>query len=240
MKGTIPYKQFISSFEKLAYRHAYNKVFDDFLDFALFLLNIEKNDADFEIIERFDKTYNKEEAEEMGIMFNCWRDLSDNNGNGFYDALGDLFMATCSQGRVGQYFTDQHITDFMAKCLGGIMGNKNETMLEPSCGSGRMLLSAASNHRFTLMFGCDIDETCCKMATLNLLINILVGEIAHYNPLSNEFYKSWHIGKGKVNGVWCPIYYTSNDFTKSKFSRISEQERTQITNKIISKQQTLF
>ena len=62
-----------------------------------------------------------------------------------------------------------------------------QTVIDPTCGSGRMLLAAAKRNRHALFYGADLDVTCCKMTLINMLFNSLTGEITHMNSLSNEF-----------------------------------------------------
>lgn len=44
---------------------------------------------------------------------------------------------------------------------------------DPACGSGRMLLAVAKLSRSSLLYGADLDITCCKMALLNMLLQSL-------------------------------------------------------------------
>lgn len=71
-------------------------------------------------------------------------------------------------------------------------------ILDPACGSGRTLLSAAKTNHKNCFFGADNDATCAKMATLNFFLNGLKGEVSWMNSLSNEWYGGWHIN---MNGL---------------------------------------
>ena len=62
-----------------------------------------------------------------------------------------------------------------------------------------MLLAAAKINRHMLLFGADLDITCCKMALINMLFNSLQREIAHMNTLSNDFYRGF---KTETNTLW--------------------------------------
>jgi hypothetical protein len=66
---------------------------------------------------------------------------------------------------------------FMAKCVTETaLENKTEDrplrILDPACGSGRMLLAAQKcNGRHHEFYGIDIDHTCIKMAAVNLFLS---------------------------------------------------------------------
>lgn len=135
---------------------------------------------------------------------------------GFNDPLGELYMRKISKGHMGQYFTPQHVCDLMAQLSVGISGN-GKTVLDPACGSGRMLLAAAKINRHLLFYGADLDATCCKMAVANMLLQSLTGEIAHMNSLSNEFFTGYRISTTLYNGYYFPWY---KEITKPEESSI--------------------
>lgn len=93
------------------------------------------------------------------------------------------------------------------------LGDKPEpgqTVCDCACGSGRMLLAAAKINRHVKLYGADLDNTCCKMALLNMLLNSLTGEIAHMNSLSNDFYTGYKVGTVLVDGFHYPYYIEFN------------------------------
>ena len=118
---------------------------------------------------------------------------------------------------MGQYFTPEHVTDFMAQINMGPDSKAGQTVLDPACGSGRTLLSAAKINRFLHFYGADLDPICCKMALYNMILNSLTGEIAHMNSLSNEFHRGYRIQTQLIDGYHIP-YFT--EFTDPQESRI--------------------
>lgn len=110
------------------------------------------------------------------------------------DVLGEIFQAQITYGEHGQFFTPEHITEFMAKIAMG--ESKKEVISDPCCGSGRFLLSAAKENPESYFIGQDIDERCCKMAAINLWIFDLDGEIRYGDSLANKVHKIWKIRKG--------------------------------------------
>lgn len=212
------YKQFLKVFEALSYRHSYSDTFSNFLDFALYMLTPVKTKEDYEIMQRLENTYkDKKEAELMAQLFLCFQDASDNDGHGFHDVLGDLFMELVSHGRNGQFFTPQPICDMMAGVLYGDDLREGKEVCDPACGSGRMLMAMAKMQRNLKFYGADNDATCCKMAVLNMVLNTMPGEVAWMNTLSMEHYKSWHIEKVLMGSHYVPILFSTGKNETSFF-----------------------
>lgn len=99
----------------------------------------------------------------------------------------------------------------------GESSQQGQTVCDPTCGSGRMLLAAAKINRYMRFYGADLDITCCKMALINTLLNSLQGEIAHMNTLSNEFYRGFKTGTVFVGTHHYPLY---TEFTEAEQSQI--------------------
>lgn len=75
-----------------------------------------------------------------------------------------------------------------------------QSVCDPTCGSGTLLLAAAktcadkNQGRRPRCFGSDIDIICVKMAVVNMLMNSIPGEIAwmnaHYGALEKLLHRS--------------------------------------------------
>ena len=113
--------------------------------------------------------------------------------NPYPDILGEFFMQHITQGQNGQYFTPEPIGTFMATLNFVDTESEGRRILDPACGSGRMLLSTAKLNQRNYFFGADNNNTFAKMATLNFFLNGLNGEVAWMNSLSMEWYGGWHI-----------------------------------------------
>ena len=194
-------KEFERYFDTLSGRYSAGEIFIDFLDYVLLVMKWWEQDRDFSY---FEKRYGDDYPKLME-MLNLFSEASDNGGEGCRDALGDLFMNLVSHGRNGQYFTPDDLCGMISDVTAPNLKD-NQSVLDPTCGSGRMLLGAARRNRKAFFFGCDIDTTCCKMAVINLLINTLQGEIALMNSLSMEYTKSWKVTFKNVLGVNMPTY----------------------------------
>lgn len=137
----------------------------------------------------------------------------------YHDPLGDIFMYRISHGHNGQFFTPEHICDFMAR----ITDPSKERIADPCCGSGRLLLAALKISRENgyepQLYANDISITCSKMALLNILINCAGGEVTCGDGLKLDyenylFYKIDRIrpffGGAAISTYW---QYTLNNIT---------------------------
>lgn len=111
-----------------------------------------------------------------------------------FDVLGEVYEAMISFGEHGQFFTPSPITDMMAKI---VQPEKAETVLDPACGSGRTLLSAAKVSPDATLYGIDVDSRCAKMCALNILLLDLNGIVIWGDALSMKYYRQWTILKGR-------------------------------------------
>ncbi len=105
----------------------------------------------------------------------------------------------------------------MISIMSGDTLQDGQKVLNPACGSGRMLLAAAKRNRFAKFYGADLDIACCKMALINMLLNSLQGEIAHLNSLSNEFYRGYKVRTTLIRPHYIPYYI---EFTEPELSNI--------------------
>lgn len=196
-------KAFRTAFEKLAYTQSYSTVFGDFVEFALLMLNLNKQAKDFKDLEaRWPK---QEDQKLFAEMFFHWGNASCN----FHDALGDLFMECVSFGRNGQFFTPEPLCEMMAIMQISKDVEDGKSVMDCACGSGRTLLAAAKINRNLKFYGADNDVLCAKMTAINFIVNTMVGEVAHMNSLTLEHYKSWHIRKILSGTHYIPYYYVT-------------------------------
>ena len=116
----------------------------------------------------------------------------DNDGTGLTDCLGEFFQNHITRGANGQFFTPEHVCTMIAQMTMG-EETKDKTIMDPACGSGRMLLSAAKISRRNYFFGADLDSRCSKMCAINLCLNGLIGEVAFMNSLTLEHWGGYEI-----------------------------------------------
>jgi type I restriction enzyme M protein len=212
----------LTAFERFAYGKSLHTAFADLLDWTLLPF---KRYADRSEQQNALDTYrNYPKVKQLVELITIIGELSD----GMRDPLGELYMNAISNGHNGQYFTPEPICDMMAAMQVDIGKEESKTILDPACGSGRMLLAVAKLNRSCMLYGADVDITCCKMALVNMLLNSLQGEIAHMNSLSNEFYTGFKVTTLLVDGYYYP-YYT--EFTEAEQSYIWYKPIKQIAPK---------
>jgi type I restriction enzyme M protein len=204
-------KQLLKEFERFAYGQSLHTAFVDILDWTL--LPFRKFDDAESQNTALEKYQTHPNVQKLVTLVTIIGDLSEN----FCDPLGELYQQVISNGHNGQYWSPEHLCKMTAKMTLGDNARPGQTVLDPACGSGRMLLAAAKINRYLLLNGADLDITCCKMALLNMLFNSLTGEIAHMNSLSNAFYTSYKFTITLVNTHYFP-YYT--EFTEPSQSSI--------------------
>ena len=204
-------KQLLKEFERFAYEQSLHGAFVELLDWTL--LPFKKFES-AELQNAALETYQSHpKVQQLITLVTIIGDLSE----GFCDPLGELYQQAISTGRNGQYWSPEHLCDMMAAMSVGDNSLPGQTVADYACGSGRMLLAAAKINRHLKLYGADLDNTCCKMALLNMLFNSLTGEIAHMDSLSNDFYTGYKVQTTLVDGFHYPYYI---EFTEPSQSRI--------------------
>lgn len=164
------------------YRHDTRQVFNDFLtlticafgpdyqtgksvDEELYLSTIERYKQD-RLCDKF--------PELLALLITAMEErLGSDEGN---DVLGEFYQEHLYVKGKSQYFTPWPICRFMAAITISDVEEKPDgeaiRILDPACGSGRMLLAGAweRKQRFEC-YGIDLDCTCVQMAALNLFLN---------------------------------------------------------------------
>lgn len=175
-------KEFVAAFNRIAVSRSEESVFSDFLDITICALSSGQYEEEYLAIV---KKYKKEEINLFCELFARMALIMDDGGKGLVDCLGGFYQQRLSRGKHGQFFTPEHVSDMIAVMANAKDGSR---ILDPACGSGRMLLSAAKVSRNNYFYGADIDNTCCKMAAINLCLNGLQGEIAWMDSLGGRDY----------------------------------------------------
>ncbi len=105
------------------------------------------------------------------------------------DLFGDTYMALASKdkARLGQFFTPMNVAMLSAFLTESKAEKETENILDPCCGSGRMLLAKHKLHPATVCVGSDLDLTCVKMTTLNFCLNKIRGCVYHMDGLTLDY-----------------------------------------------------
>ena len=200
--------QFAESLQAIGIRFGLSKVFDDFLTMSIAACSRNPKTGlshyedeylqtiaaykDSELRHEFPKAF-------ASLVAEMEARADDERGN---DILGEFFEQHFANDRTGQVFTPFHICTFMTKITHDASDKNHEPgdrplrILDPACGSGRMLLAAhkefGQGHEY---YAIDIDRVCVKMTALNLFLNgIWNSEVMCANALMpDDFVCSYRI-----------------------------------------------
>jgi type I restriction-modification system DNA methylase subunit len=197
--SNIPRPQRINSFkvifDQAAYGNSYDKVFDDFLTICIATLTRNPvsglsyyEDEYMRVIEPYKANgtlkYFPELFAELILFMENNKDSSEGN-----DLLGTFFEQELSHGRNGQFFTPFHVCNMMSDMVKG-EETTSVNVLDPSCGSGRMLMAFAKGSKYMHgYFGIDIDYRCVKITAINLFLNGLKGEVICADALAGDDFR---------------------------------------------------
>ena len=185
--------------------HSIGTVFDDWLDLLLYALAAGDHEAAYQqTAEQY--AFNGYPQGDRGIDH-----LSKATGQLFEgmiqtgaDILGDVYhILGKGNDELGQFFTPHNVAMFKVEMLEIVENTSSEyergdrsaaaldarhSLMDPACGSGRLLVPAARGHPDGWYTGVDLDSTCAKMAALNLVFCNVDGQIVHGNSLTMEAY----------------------------------------------------
>jgi len=201
-------RDFSKVFDQLMYRHEPSRVFSDYLMYVIqghtyapgYPLGTvpREHDNDPDYWDRWKKTYDDKEQKAFYSLYVEHVRVMDKMvcaDNDWYDPLGIFYECMASSGHrsnMGQFFTPSTLCDAMTK----IIYNPEEVgagkyVSDPTCGSGRTLLSFNSHCPGNVMLAEDLDSTCVKMTVVNFLFHGCRGEVIHHDSLDPD---SWFSG----------------------------------------------
>lgn len=213
------YAQLQKSFEQLARVNSPYPAFCKIVDFSMYALNAI---ADLPAFHKYIADIDQEEQRLLLEIFQTIGNVADNDGEGFKDPFGDLFMETISNDKNGQFFTPESLCDLKAMMVCPDL-QKGQSVSDPACGSGRTLLAAAKINREAIFYAADVDLLCAKMTVINYMLNSMTGEVAHMNTITLQYFTGWKVGKFYHYGKYLPYYQviTSEQSVLSQKSTIS-------------------
>jgi type I restriction enzyme M protein len=137
----------------------------------------------------------------VGIFNSPTLDFSRNSADGD-DLLGDAYeylmrhFATESGKSKGQFYTPAEVSRVMARIVGvGGATNANQTIYDPTCGSGSLLLKAHDEAKAIsgldlAVYGQEMDNATAALAKMNMILhNCATAEIYQDNTLSHPEFK---------------------------------------------------
>lgn len=132
----------------------------------------------------------------VGIFENPGLDFSRNRAEGD-DILGDAYeylmrnFATEAGKSKGQFYTPAEVSRIMAKVIGiGSAKSQSDTIYDPTCGSGSLLLKAADEApRGVTIYGQEMDNATAALAKMNMILHDNpTAEIWQDNTLSSPYF----------------------------------------------------
>lgn len=171
MKTSEYIKQIIRNLEMIEER-GYSNVFGDWVDLMIYALT-KQEDEYMRTMGRYrnNSPVGKREAdyfaEAFGQLMMATQDIQ-------HDAIGIVYeefaaSSKSHQQALGQFFTPSNICTMMGKMLRADDPDKEEAVLDPACGSGRLLVSMMIERPNNHYTGIDLDPICTKMTALNML-----------------------------------------------------------------------
>ena len=134
----------------------------------------------------------------VGIFQNESLDFSKNKAEGD-DILGDAYeylmrhFATESGKSKGQFYTPAEVSRVIAKVIGiSHAKSQDQTIYDPTCGSGSLLLKAADEARHGVtIYGQEMDNDTAALAKMNMILHgNPTAEIWQDNTLSTPYFKN--------------------------------------------------
>ncbi|CAM6002397.1 unnamed protein product [Sphagnum balticum] len=176
---------FASIIRLFEYRYDLRTVFDDFLIMSLCAMGMSPLTGKSYDEDLYLQTIAKYKDDRLRFEFprlyaHVITEMTDrwDSAEG-YDVLGEFYEQNLYRKGASQYFTPWPICMFMAQATAEQAKEKTEEktnaslrILDPCCGSGRMLLASQKiNGQHHEYYGVDIDHTCIKMTGLNLIMS---------------------------------------------------------------------
>jgi type I restriction enzyme M protein len=134
----------------------------------------------------------------VGIFQNPALNFSRNRADGD-DILGDAYeylmrnFATQSGKSKGQFYTPAEVSRVIAQVIGiNTAQSQDETIYDPTCGSGSLLLKAADEaERGLTIYGQEMDNATRALARMNMILHgHPTAEIWQDNTLSSPYFKN--------------------------------------------------
>ncbi|MEM7620005.1 MAG: N-6 DNA methylase [Pseudomonadota bacterium] len=117
-----------------------------------------------------------------------------------HDYLGDIFTYHVTRGENGQFFTPDSVCELMVRMTIPEIQD-GQSVCDPACGSGRMLIKATEKNRYGQFYGVDVDRRCAMMTALNLCFRNVAGAVIWGNTLSLECWGGYGLGRSTIGGA---------------------------------------
>ena len=174
--------------------HPRYTIFDDWVTLMLTALAGD-DDAYLDVANDYDR-------DELDKFITAFGELMHVTAEYQVDVLGDVYESFGMQSEnFGQHFTPHSASESMAELqMTTQSGDDDEDsaarIMDPTCGSGRLLIAAARRFPDGHFHGIDKDGLCAKMAAVNLSLFGLTGRIAVGDTLKMDIWSVWEVQDG--------------------------------------------
>lgn len=180
-------REFNSLFAFVAQRHDAARVFDDFLTLVVCCLARQTQEPWYlDTIRKYDKDEINIFPKLLGSLFIIYdKEISSNS---WADPLGSFYEAVAGNYKksgFGQFFTPPAVCNLMAQLV-TTKGDFGNTINEPTCGSGRIILASHAVCKGNYFVAQDLDHMCVKMCAINMAFHGVKGEVHHCDTLKGE------------------------------------------------------
>jgi type I restriction enzyme M protein len=199
--------EFNKIFNQFEYKYPMHTVWNDFLDLCICGLSYGILEARRkEIFASYREEYHSLLWQPFEVLLRLHAEAKKEGT--WIDPLGDYYEALSSSGHkqgFGQFFTPNCICDAMVMMTVANDKPKGCKNLDPTCGSGRMLLSFDNKFPNNYQFGCDLDKTCVMMTAINLCLQGAKGEVCWKDALNlNDHRVIYAVNLHSVNDTNLP------------------------------------
>lgn len=198
-------EEFIRKIEQIGLKVGIYRSFDDFC--KLSAAAISANCGNKEMEQRYLDIVKTYDNKEIKIFTELLGELTKIIKNEPYsDVLGELYMSLkINQGKLGQFFTPQHISDLTASLSYNVQNIQEEInekggieVAEPCSGGASLVLGFAKYVKKigfdpgkVINFYCnDLDSMCVNMTYIQMSLNGLKAEVTRGDGLANEIFET--------------------------------------------------
>ena len=220
-------KEILKALEQIDYSKSDYTIFEDWLDLMIYA----SSGKEKEYLEIVKKYKNDGEKGKRPIDYFCkafgllMSEMKKENK----ELLGNIYMEwNVNNKAAGQYFTPWHI----AECMASMVGNKDaKTILDPTCGSGVMLIAGCKYNPKATFYGQDLDPTCVKMCALNLCFFNLNGFAIQGNTIAFECNTVYQTKRTYLGGAIRELEGKELEQFKKSYNKMrkSPKEKGQLT-----------
>jgi type I restriction-modification system DNA methylase subunit len=197
----------VATLEQIRQRgHSAHTVFRDWVELMLFALQ-RRDEPYLEVLEGYRERADMDQPDgqrSADLFATAFGQLQERMAETDADVLGAVYEEYgMSSDAFGQHFTPHPVCEMIAEISGIVDDSETDgrqTVLDPACGSGRMLLVGGRRDPEALFVGQDKDPLCAKMAALNCCFFNIDAYIVQGDSLTVEYQRAWQTSHSPMGG----------------------------------------